>query len=307
MMNKAFIVLLLLSVSCVSKQAEKIQQRSLHPDFGDYWYQGKAEISTFALFQQRYGQVVEGEAVLIYVTEDFSSSLLVKVDKPDANNQDQLKVMKLNALRDFQTGVYPYHTMVSVFSPVFDRQPALKVTSSVMEWCGMAFTSLKKAGGENYQIELQSYFEQEAGFAAKLKGMPEDDLWLQLRLMKSPEEIPTGEVLLIPSLLRQRFTHREPKPERAHLAWEKDLPAYLQEPGNDDLLIFAVNYLESGARLRLFLEPNFPYKIRAWEERSSDQADFTRAVWKKDTLLDYWHYNQIKDQNLQHLLRGEKR
>ena len=306
MMRNALILVFLLGASCVSRQAEENQQRSLHPEFGDYWYQGKAEISTYTLFQQRYGEEVEGEAVLIYVTEDFSSSRKVKVDKPDPANNDQLKVMKLNALRDFQTGIYPYHTMVSVFSPVYDRHPALKVTSSVMEWCGMAFTSLKKAGGEQYHIELQSYFEQEAGFAAKLTGMPEDDLWLQLRLMKNPEEMPTGEVLLIPSLLRQRFSHREPAPEMAYLAWEKGLPAHLTGLGYDELLIFSVNYLESGACLRLFLEPNFPYRIRAWEERLNEKADYTRAVWKKDTLLDYWNYNQAKDQELRTLIRGER-
>lgn len=305
-MRSVILIFFFLFASCVSDQGENTQQRSLHPGFGDYWYQGKAEISTYTLFQQRYGEEVEGEAVLIYVTEDFSASRLVKVDQADPSNKDHLKVMKLNALRDFQTGVYPYHTMVSVFSPVYDLKPALKVTSSVMEWCGMAFTSLKQAGGEQYHIELQSYFEKEAGFSATLLGMPEDDLWLRLRLMRSPEDMPTGEVLLIPSLLRQRFTHKEPAPEKARLAWEKGLPEYLLGLGYDELLIFAVHYLESGATLRVFLEPNFPFRIRAWEERTSEQADFTRAVWKNDTLLDYWNYNQAKDQELRTLLRGER-
>jgi hypothetical protein len=306
MIKPVLFLFLLLSASCVSNQPENNDAlRELHPEFGHYWYKGKAEIRTYSLHQQRYGEEVEGEAVMIFVTEDFSSSKLVKVDRSDENNGDQLKVMKLNALRDFETGVYPYHTMVSVFSPVYERQPALKITSSVLEWCGMAFTSLRIGSNWIYQMELHSYFEQEAGYTASLKGIPEDDLWVRLRLMKAPEDMPIGEVLLIPSLLRQRFTHREPAAEKAHLRWEKGMPESLLGLGFDELLIFAVDYVDSGASLRIYLEPHFPFKILAWEERASKQADFTRAVLKKDTLLDYWNYNQSEDQSLRYLLRGD--
>ena len=39
--------------------------------FGDYWYQGKAELNRFELSQVRYGEIRKGDAVLIFVTEDF--------------------------------------------------------------------------------------------------------------------------------------------------------------------------------------------------------------------------------------------
>lgn len=39
--------------------------------FGEYWFQGKAEISSYDLTQYRYGEAREGEAVMIFVTEDF--------------------------------------------------------------------------------------------------------------------------------------------------------------------------------------------------------------------------------------------
>ena len=45
-----------------------------HGTFDTYWYQGLAELSRYDLKQSRYGQVRQGEAVLVYVTEDFSTA-----------------------------------------------------------------------------------------------------------------------------------------------------------------------------------------------------------------------------------------
>ena len=41
------------------------------PKLGDYWYQEATEISRYELQQNRYADVHPGEAVLIFVTEDF--------------------------------------------------------------------------------------------------------------------------------------------------------------------------------------------------------------------------------------------
>ena len=39
--------------------------------FSKYWYQGKAELTRFDLQQVRYGEIHQGNGVLIFVTEDF--------------------------------------------------------------------------------------------------------------------------------------------------------------------------------------------------------------------------------------------
>ena len=49
-------------------------------DFYDYWYGGKAEISSYKLEQARYGEMREGSAVLVFVTEDFLPDEQVKAD-----------------------------------------------------------------------------------------------------------------------------------------------------------------------------------------------------------------------------------
>ena len=53
-----------------------------------------------------YGLALVG--VLIFVTEDFSASKQVKLDRPEKVPSDAVKVLKLNATRKFNTGIYPY-------------------------------------------------------------------------------------------------------------------------------------------------------------------------------------------------------
>ena len=112
-----------------------------HPDFKTYWYQGKAELTRYVLSQARYGDLHGGEAVLIFVTEDFLPKVQVKQERGDA--PDALSVLKLNAYRRFYTGIYPYTIMTSSFTPVVPpRAPVLKVSTTVQEWCGQAYTTL---------------------------------------------------------------------------------------------------------------------------------------------------------------------
>ena len=49
-------------------------------EFWAFWGDGKAELDGYALTEPRYGQLREGTAVAIFVTEDFSDSLRVKAD-----------------------------------------------------------------------------------------------------------------------------------------------------------------------------------------------------------------------------------
>ncbi len=84
--------------------AEKKAAVPLTQEFKDYWYAGKAEISSYQLKQARYGETREGNAVLIYVTEDFLPDAQVKADN---QNESNVPVLKLNATKKFNTGNYP--------------------------------------------------------------------------------------------------------------------------------------------------------------------------------------------------------
>src|SRR5437868_1990091 len=108
---------------------------SLSEEFKSYWYSGKAEISSYKLKQARYGEIHDGSAVMVFVTEDFSKSKQVKLDHPENAGDDKLPVMKLNLVKKFVTGIYPYSMMMSAFSPVdLNNYPhAVKTATSVQE------------------------------------------------------------------------------------------------------------------------------------------------------------------------------
>ena len=108
--------------------------RAADPDFGRYWHDGRAELDGYRLTLTRYGQTRRGQCVMIYVTEPFSESLRVKVEDPSARPSDTFDALKLNLVRDFQTGIYDYNTMVSVFVRSADFSPA-KITFTSAEWC----------------------------------------------------------------------------------------------------------------------------------------------------------------------------
>lgn len=207
MKNLLYLLLLVGIASCKPTDATTSNPtpRSINDAaFGAYWYQGKAELNAYALEQYRYGEKRDGEAVLIFVTEDFSREKQVKLDNPQASEQDAQKVLKLNLTKKFVTGIYPYSMMLSVFTPVYDSIPAVKVTASSQEWCGQTYTQLNRSHGK-YKAQLFSYFEQESDQELTLDAIPEDNLWTLLRL--DPGQVPTGEVKLIPALLDQRLTH----------------------------------------------------------------------------------------------------
>ena len=86
---RAFIIIVIgvgLLTSCNSNSAknhtakDETDKTRLSQKFKDYWYSGKAELSSYQLNQARYGQQNPGEAVMIFVTEDF---LIEHVADPD--------------------------------------------------------------------------------------------------------------------------------------------------------------------------------------------------------------------------------
>ena len=93
----------------------------LPEEFKDYWYNGEAEITSYKLEQARYGEMHDGKAVLVFVTEDFLPETQVKADHYEETN---IPVLKLNATKKFNTGIYPYSIMQSTFYPVSNNKHA---------------------------------------------------------------------------------------------------------------------------------------------------------------------------------------
>ncbi|MDX1584656.1 MAG: hypothetical protein R3338_13750, partial [Thermoanaerobaculia bacterium] len=79
---------------------------SFGEEFWSHWGDGKAELSGYDLDFPRYGEMRDGVAVLIFVTEPFTIEPRVKADGPNARTSTVFQVMKLNLVRDFPTGIY---------------------------------------------------------------------------------------------------------------------------------------------------------------------------------------------------------
>lgn len=262
------------AVSAVAQDAEQIR---------DYWFDG-AEISRYELTQSRYGAEQPGSAVLIFVTEPFLTGLQVK-DESGAG--PSVPVLKLNAQREFFTGIYPYRTMTSVFDPIEAPRPAsaFKVTTSVQEWCGHAFMQINRRPA-GVEARVFSYFEKEEGgsFDLPADALWEDELWTQLRL--SPKTLPQGSVALVPGTLYLRFRHRAPALEQAR--------AKLRDEG--ERMTYSVEYLEVGRKLEITFDRDFPHVIRGWKEQQQGEEAVTSARLTHRLEHEYyWQENKPAD------------
>ena len=268
------------------------EARKLTPEFKEYWYSGVAELSSYTLEQARYGEIRDGEAVLIYVTEPFDLEKQVKADRKGPNTTS---VIKLNRVRKFLTGVYPYSIMSSVFYPVSDNQHALKLTTSVQEWCGHVYAQLNNR--ESFEVRSHSYFESEADQAFDLpKSLLEDELWTKLRF--EPASLPTGKTTLVPSLEYLRLKHKPIKAYEATLT--------LSEPGESRT--YTLTFPDLNRTLQIHFQGTFPYRIEGWTETypsgfGPGSTMITSTARRKKTLLtQYWRKNTNSDVSLRDTL-----
>jgi hypothetical protein len=266
--------------------------------FQDYWYNHGAELSRFTLEQMRYGEIHKGDALLVFVSEEINPATQVKADYPGPNS---VPILKLNAVRKFFTGIYPYSIITSIFTPVdFQQYPLpFKITSSTQEWCGHVYTQMNLADNE-YRVRMHSYFEKEGDRDFQIKNyVPEDAVWTRIRI--APKTLPQGEFIMIPGTVYARLAHRPLKPQKAIAKLEAVAEKSLE--GNP-LVRYEIGFPEEQRTLRIFFEKSFPYRIQKWEESYRGLADpgasvkTTRAV-RTHTIMDaYWQHHGNKDRRL---------
>ena len=251
----------------------------LSDEFKSHWFDGKAEVASYNLTQMRYGETREGSAVLIFVKEPFLPGAQVKANTA---SDETLDVMKLNFTKKFNTGIYPYSIMQSVFSPLTTQPHAVKVTASTQEWCGQTYMQLNNR--EQFEVKVHSYFEGEADQDLKLeKQFLENELWIKLRI--NPKDIPQGELDVIPDFSFFRLKH---KPVKAY-------QAEIIQTSNKDTLVTSLKYKDIDRILNIYQDSKFPYQILKWEEKTSENDEnFTQAVLQKSMKIDYWNKNSNK-------------
>ncbi len=275
-------------ISKTTIEDNKRSPKKLSEAFKQYWYAGNAEITSYQLEQARYGEIRTGKAVLIYVTEDFLPKVQVKADGQNPNN---IPVLKLNATKKFNTGIYPYSIMQSTFYPVTDNQHAIKVSSSMQEWCGHVYTQLNNR--KKFEIMSHSYFQNEADQEFSLdKAILENELWTKIRI--NPDDLPQGDIKIIPSFEYTRLRHKEIKAYAAK--------ASLKNEGSTN--IYTVEYPKLNRNISITFNSSFPYEIESWTETfKSGFGPNAKELTTKATKIEqiksaYWGKNNNKDEIL---------
>lgn len=179
-------------VGSIAELPDEVHQRA-SPEFWEQWGDGRGEVSVYRGQIARYGELREAQATLIFVTEPHDRRTWIKDDAVD--DEHRVEVLKLNHLLDFQTGVYPYRVMSSVFAPVDhwdaerERHAPVKITLGVQEWCGQVFHALWP-GRSQYLSRLSSYFnsegDQEELVEIEMGALYADALPLHVRELDGP-------------------------------------------------------------------------------------------------------------------------
>jgi len=277
--------------------AETVSMMSSENGLSDVWYQGKAEISSYDLVQNRYQDQHPGTAILIFVTEDFLTDKQVKNDR--YQNPNSTGVLKTNYLRRFTTGFYDYSIMTSVFTPVETQEypHTMKVTTSVQDWCGQVFMQLNLEGNR-YKTQLRSYFEQEGDENDRVPvALLEDELFNRIRM--NPERLPIGDIQVLPGTAHTRLKH-EPFDVRSAKA---TLEAYSgDEFSGSDLWAYTLIFAETKRTLQIVFERESPHRIQGWKDEYpsvfDDKVRRTVAKRKETKWMPYWEQNAAGDTTL---------
>ncbi len=288
MVKNLIFVLLIFCGAC----NQSYEQSTQSPRLDDYWYQGKAEVSTYALTQNRYRDEHPGEVTLLQVSEDFLTDKQVKNDH--RLNKNSVSVLKSNLLSKFTTGVYDYSVMTSVFTNA-DAE-TLKLSNSVQDWCGHTWLQANKKSN-TYKLTGHSYFENENEQSVKINDVfLEDEIFNLIRILK--KEMPTGSVQMLPSAQTLRMLHLPLVPIQADLKWVQKFDGVKE----DSKLVYQISMPQIQRTIKILIDPSNNFSIEGWTDAYPSVFDkkirTTKAVLRARKLIDYWNKNAKSDESI---------
>ena len=279
------------------------------PGFYEYWGDGRAELSSYRIIQPRYGELRDGFGVMVFVTEDLNRQTLIKVESPTSES-DRRYTLKLNNLIRFNTGIYDYSVMTSVFSFVRageggfgrDRFDFAKVSLTAQEWCGHVFDEVR-ATPDQLHGRLASYFEAEGNRDYRLQRpdsfVSEDELLIRIReldgeLMSSGE---TQQLQLLPSLWQLRMGHQEHALVPALL--KKGEVEEHRVGGRDRPAVPWTWTVEEGKRsVTVWVASRHPRHILAWDSSDGGRGELLTSVREP-----YWRLQGNADEVMRERLQ----
>lgn len=259
-------------------------------DFWKHWGDGQAELNGYRLEQPRYGAVRPGSAVLIFVTEDFDDGARVKDEGRAEPEGEVYPVLKLNHVRDFQTGIYDYNVMTSVFLRVRRGWPLRKVSFSSQEWCGHVWEQLLPRDGGVEDI-WHSYFQGEADGQRRLE-LPEgavfgDAVPLLVRDWTGEWVAPgeSREVPWLPTLMEARFRHEPVAWGRATVSRSASSREVSVPAGSFTVEEWTVA-VSGGPTTVWRVEAEAPFRIVSWTSDDGEAGELLGTA-----RMPYWQLN----------------
>ena len=269
--------------------------------FWTYWGDGKAEVNTYETVQNRYGSERDAKEILIYVTEPFNLEKQVKSDSYNPDDKNHAQIFKLNRIKDFQTGIYDYNLMTSVFTAIdpfyiknslFSRGELVKVTFSAHDWCSHVFHQLNRKSNGMQSI-VHSYFESEGD---KNNLLPTQDITLFIDnlfidVRELIREIPTGEITVYQSLENARLFHAPLNLQKANVVKSTDSYNYTGK----DHSVSIINVTSNNTNWKFIVEKDYPKKILYYEYSINDKI-INKGKLLKSSRLPYWQLHDVGDE-----------
>ena len=280
--------LLFLLVGCQATAETTTPRSQTAAGFWTHWGDGQAEIAGYKLTQPRYGEPRSGEAVLIVVTETFTHEQRVK---SDGGHSDEYPVIKLNEIRDFQTGIYDYNAMTSVFVPLSGELPRglmSRLTFSMQEWCGHGYSDLLPlhalgADPQTMNVTSHSYFDGESHGARPLEipdgAIVASALPLLVRGLVG-DLLPPGESRTVPYLPSVLDSHLQHVP----LAWQE---AEISRSAQPEPVATPIGEIpawryevrpEDGPQSTWLVEAAPPHRLLGWERTDGESGWITGSL-----------------------------
>jgi hypothetical protein len=209
-------------------------------------------------------------------------------------------VLKLNRVKRFQTGIYAYSIMTSVFTPLsparargasFGVGAPLKITFTAQECCGMTFQQLNRQADKTMLSQSNSYFESESDRRETLKAdettLFGDDIFIVARELIKP--LQTGSYTYYPTLEHARVSHQALAPTQITVAKQRARRANLLSGGAQTDV---VEWTFSGKNFRwtLAVEQSYPRRILAFHYEENGKT-VEKAEIKGSERLPYWQLN----------------
>ena len=224
--------------------------------FIDYWKNNKIEITKFDLKED---SISVGEGFL-----SFSISYVKGVNKTDS-----IQVLHSDFTGKIRKENYDYSAITSAYLPLnlTIRPHAMKVMNSVQESMNNSFLALSQIP-KSYEIESKNTFKEKIKehIIVERKNL-EDELWAKIRM--NPNDLPTGDVEMIPSFAYWQSVRKLPNIYEA----KAELQNYVgTEFTGKKLRMYTLDYPDLKRNLSIVFEEEFPFEIVGWKRVSEGKV-----------------------------------